>query len=319
MAVGFSKIQKQFMVLIGLFLVLTMVLHLVPVYYDYKQSVLLTVSIPRLGLFNNLNNRSRPIVKHISDIRKSDNIDIWKVIPDNDRIVAQVKFSPEVDPSLPAKTILMAHGVETWSVVSGQSTFVRHECPVRNCELLGSPPPDRSVDARMFKEIDLNSFMFDNLAHATPRHPDQVWIMFGLESPQASPNYDTFNDVINWTATYRYDSTLITPYDKFLIYDNFTTIEDYKPDKNYAEGKKKLAAMFVSNCYATNDRLDMVKTLQKYMQVDIYGACGTLSCDKWNQQDCFDKLQKDYKFYFSFENANCRDYITEKLFLNALR
>lgn len=29
-------------------------------------------------------------------------------------------------------------------------------------------------------------------------------------------------------------------------------------------------------------------------------------------------LHKDYKFYLAFENANCRHYITEKLFENAL-
>lgn len=319
MATGFSKMQKQFFVLIGMFLFLTMVLHLVPTHYDFHNSVLLSMSLSKLSMLNASKNFTGTAVTQSSDKTKPDKINIWKVIPDNDRIVAQVKFSPTVDSSLPPKRILLAHGVEGWSAVSGKQTFVHHECPVQNCELLGAPRDGQLVDARMFKEIDLNSFTYETQAKMTPRHPDQVWIMFALESPEASPSYEAFHDVINWTATYRYDSTMITPYDKFQPFDNFTKIDDYKPDKNYAEGKSKLAAMFVSNCYASNDRMGFVKNLQKYMSVDVYGYCGTLTCDKGSQQTCFDMLKKDYKFYFAFENANCRDYITEKLFLNALR
>lgn len=33
---------------------------------------------------------------------------------------------------------------------------------------------------------------------------------------------------------------------------------------------------------------------------------------------CFDSLDKDYKFYLAFENSNCRDYVTEKFFVNGL-
>lgn len=322
MAIGFSKIQRQFVLLIGIFLILTLVLHLLPVYYDINTGALLSFSLPTRSLTAGVANhtRSRHILTQPSrSVILEKKVNIWRVVPDDDRIVAQVNFVPSVNPSLPPKRILLASGVSSWSVAEGKNTFLKHQCPIQNCELLSSPPGEGNVDARMFKEIELNSFTFDSQLKLTPRHPDQIWIMFALESPEATPSYDVFHDVINWTATYRYDSTLITPYDKFQTFDNYTKIDDYKPERNWAEGKTKLAAMFVSNCYASNDRLGFVKALQKHMEVDIYGFCGTMNCDKGNQQACFEMLRKDYKFYFAFENANCRDYITEKLFLNALR
>ncbi|RXG61965.1 Alpha-(1,3)-fucosyltransferase C, partial [Armadillidium vulgare] len=46
--------------------------------------------------------------------------------------------------------------------------------------------------------------------------------------------------------------------------------------------------------------------------VDIYGRCGPLNCS--HSEDCYETFEKEYKFYFSFENSICHDYITEKLF-----
>lgn len=56
----------------------------------------------------------------------------------------------------------------------------------------------------------------------------------------------------------------------------------------------------------------MAKELQKYIPVDIYGACGTLKCAISEKQKCDQMLNTDYKFYLAFENSLCYDYITEK-------
>ncbi|KAH3804082.1 hypothetical protein DPMN_132362 [Dreissena polymorpha] len=232
----------------------------------------------------------------------------------------QAEFRPNVDfDNLPPKRILLAAGLDGWGVNEGNHAFVEHQCPVQNCRLHEYPPYKKIIDARIFKEMEIYEDMSKDAKSVVPRHPNQIWIMFGLESPAASPNYANVHDVINWTATYRYDSTIVTPYDKFQTYENFTKLSYYKPIKNFAASKKKMAAIFMSNCYAVNNRLDVVKELQKFIDVDIYGHCGTLTCERGKEKMCFKKLKDEYKFYLSFENANCRDYITEKLFLNALR
>jgi glycoprotein 3-alpha-L-fucosyltransferase len=77
-------------------------------------------------------------------------------------------------------------------------------------------------------------------------------------------------------------------------------------------------AWFVSNCGARNRRLQYAHELQKHIPVDIYGSCGTKKCPRSTANKCFDMLDRDYKFYLAFENSNCKDYITEKFFVNGL-
>ena len=48
-------------------------------------------------------------------------------------------------------------------------------------------------------------------------------------------------------------------------------------------------------------------------------SCGPFQCPKSdNSSVCSDLLNNDYKFYLSFENSNCLDYMTEKFWYNGL-
>lgn len=76
-----------------------------------------------------------------------------------------------------------------------------------------------------------------------------------------------------------------------------------------------LVVQFVSNCRSKSGREQIVKSLMQHMKVDVYGRCGPKSCNKLvNQTRCYQEMNNNYKFYLSFENSVCQDYITEKFF-----
>lgn len=135
--------------------------------------------------------------------------------------------------------------------------------------------------------------------------------MFTLENP-----FHVYPVIgVNWTATYRTDSDIVAPYGKWMYYDE--NVKRKSQSRNYAQGKTKKVAWMVSNCHSQNKRIEYVEELQKYIDVDIYGRCGTHFCAR--NEKCLKRIGQEYKFYLAFENGNCREYITEKFFENALR
>ncbi|KAB7500495.1 Glycoprotein 3-alpha-L-fucosyltransferase A, partial [Armadillidium nasatum] len=78
--------------------------------------------------------------------------------------------------------------------------------------------------------------------------------------------------------------------------------------------KNKMVSWFVSNCNTPSKRGKYVEELQKFIPVDIYGDCGPLKCDRGQGERCYKKIEKEYKFYLSFENSFCKDYVTEKFY-----
>ncbi|KAK3602968.1 hypothetical protein CHS0354_016777 [Potamilus streckersoni] len=185
-----------------------------------------------------------------------------------------------------------------------------YRCFQSNCIVTYNRSLLKESDAILFAG---NIASFPRNVPLTPseRNPNQVWIFFDVE-----PAFRYFNlnfkrkewrSSFNWTMTYRLDSDIPHPYGVLLTNDN-------PPERDYRaifRAKKKFAAWIVSHCNAVSKRDDFVRLLQIYVPVDIFGHCGTKKCPKKN---CRENVGKEYKFYLSFENSLCKDYITEKFF-----
>jgi len=193
-----------------------------------------------------------------------------------------------------------------------------------------------------FDAVLFHSINFDYDQEVTSiqkwRTPHQRFVYFNAESPQtyASPNAPGF---YNWTVTYRHESDIVRPYGWFEQRSHFRM---YPPPLQTTEwpvvykeedfGKQDLApllhlakrpekvAWIVSNCNTASRRDDYARELSKYIPVDVFGKCGTKPCDMsyataQNKLDnCTLAVEKEYKFYLSFENTLCKDYVTEKFF-----
>lgn len=229
--------------------------------------------------------------------------------PGDDRIVEQLMYTLPENEDISVKKIFLANGLGAWGVSGGRTEFIRNKCPVDRCSLTADVRSAGNADAILFKD------------HYTPfnvkRPIKQIWILYYLECPYHTASMRSSSiGVFNWTATYRRDSDIVAPYERWVYHDPLITEKDL--DKNFAANKTKKVAWFVSNCHARNKRLQYARRLSKHISVDIYGACGSHHCPRADP-NCLEMLDRDYKFYLAFENSNCRDYVTEKFFVNGLQ
>ncbi|KAI8073996.1 hypothetical protein BC940DRAFT_231457 [Gongronella butleri] len=82
---------------------------------------------------------------------------------------------------------------------------------------------------------------------------------------------------------------------------------------DFMKKKSKSAPILwiAKNCHASSGRQLYVEQLMKYIQVDSYGSC--LNNKDFPEGKTREQLMSEYKFYLAIENANCDDYVTEKL------
>ncbi|CAH1799548.1 unnamed protein product, partial [Owenia fusiformis] len=150
------------------------------------------------------------------------------------------------------------------------------------------------------------------------RNSLQRWVMLFDDYPSMILKRDgwqsgKFKRMFNWSMTYRLDSDVPIPYG--------WTEKREKPIKikqnfaNYHANDTALASAVISHCsYTLNNRISYVKELEKYVSLDFYGYCGNKKCPGQQYVTPCGEIKK-HKFFLAFENSNCMEYITEKLWL----
>ena len=200
------------------------------------------------------------------------------------------------------------YGTENFGYGLGKvGPFKEHNCPVTNCEL--------TRDKKRLNDSDfVIVWLTDSIEQDIPKYrlEKQRWIGGVIESPVHTPSFGQFNGVFNYTADYQVESEFGINYEsqkRFLWGLNTTFNDSY----DYSQGKTGFMTALISNCGAWhNNRMAYIANLKKYINMTVHGGCGQ-KCPP--DVDCREFVGAKYKFYFAFENSNCKDYITEKFFV----
>lgn len=276
--------------------------------YDYATSPGPTVDITKTT-------ESRPFADIYYPVRELKNVD---------RVIQQISGPSLDDRSKDYKRILLWTPFynNKWNIPEGLSIFQQLQCRTQQCYITDNRSTLDSSDAVIVHGRDVTN------PTQLPRYRlgHQRWIFYLLESPHhiGKINLDKFNGLFNWTSTYSSESDIPIPYGEYVPYNSPLPnninhglgLHTSNNKHNFATRKTRLVAWFVTNCKASNHREEFVDALKQYVQVDVYGICDRLKCR--NRTLCLDMLKKKYKFYLAFENSNCREYITEKFWYNAL-
>lgn len=217
--------------------------------------------------------------------------------------------------------------------ILGWTTIFDKPWPERIIENCYSEPKARCKLVRDRTFVDRSAavvFHARDIAHTdlpSIKYRYQKYVFYSAESPvltfaalQGASSY-----FFDWSMSYRTDSQIFCPYHYFVPLAEIDVATKNSNNTDWGESelennndwttplekRPKIAFWIVSNCDTHSKRERYVHELKKYVQVDIFGDCGQ-PCRRNETYDCIRDLIKEYKFYISFENAVCRDYISEK-------
>lgn len=216
----------------------------------------------------------------------------------------------------------------------GNQGFKDLKCKFNNCYLIKGKYKIKEADALLIHGHQFEKSMVPRLQKMLKKSGQKILIYFNRESPRFD-GFD-FNNLINITMTYRQDSDIFNGYGKFIpisqkAKEAFEKGQWMVPEGHYGSWsptRSKDIAWIVSHCETDSKRESLAKEWNSIsnLTIDLYGKCGGMKLPPGNlgkstdetlfkRVEMYLEILKDYKFYLSFENSLCKDYITEKFFL----
>ena len=163
------------------------------------------------------------------------------------------------------------------------------------------------------------------------RNPNQIWIARSLEAAITTMDFNhnsPFINLFNWTVSLSHRATIQDSYITIHKLEHKIPMSEIK--ENYRKlNKDKSFCWMVSQCKVYNNRFTVGSKIINELpdKIHMWGAASQICMKSANQSRIINlgrntrnnthAIIKKCKFYFSFENSNCSDYITEK-FPNAI-
>ncbi len=214
-----------------------------------------------------------------------------------------------------------------------------YTCGTDVCEVTWDRSLYQNASAVVFQDLYiLNTSALPSM----PRQPGQHWVFHKREGPRLRPVFRWYDGLFTMTMGYHHSYDILRPYGITLSKENEANPDYFDQNiidlayprrhwvpttchKNFRNHTTKVL-WYLSNCHYKT-RNDYGRKLGNILSVDVYGHCGkpgpcvakqvdpTIIRWRGEVQDvdnCEQEVFKKYKFYLSFENSQCEDYVTGK-------
>ncbi|XP_045185055.2 alpha-(1,3)-fucosyltransferase C-like [Mercenaria mercenaria] len=251
-------------------------------------------------------NKHEYLVSRSSLLYIYNNTPVWNKLVDMNEVKAK--------PQSTFKSIRQILFINTpfWLNIAKGNAYIRNKCHFKNCVMTNKVNNISQMSAVVFSTPYTLKYGCSYLKSKRPY--SQVWVFMTFEPPEASRQWwyrdPIWRKTMNWSWGYRLDSDIFRPI-QVLTTRNVLPNRD---NDTIFKRKKKLAAWVVSHCHVKSLRDEYVHALiREGVQVDIFGKCSKNRTNV-SRKDIQQRINDDYKFYLSFENNICKDYVTEKFY-----